>query len=278
MSSPILAAFEHVHANGHCAFVPYVTAGFPDASTCLEIIRTLAENGADVIEVGLPFSDPLADGPTIQQSSRQALDRGITPGGVLELVRRAKEQIDCPVVLMTYVNPVFRMGFARFASAAKNAGVDGVIIPDLPPEEADEWLQAAQHEGLDTIFLVAPTTTRDRMELVSSLSRGFLYYVSMTGVTGSDVAVSEELLNCVREAKEVSRVPVAVGFGISTPDQAHSIAGEADGVIVGSALIRAIQAHESADAQISAVAGLASSLSSALRGVQPKAQSSGATV
>lgn len=264
MSSAVQTALRQVTSKGCCGFIPYVTAGFPDTSTCLEIIVALAENGADVIEVGLPFSDPLADGPTIQLSSRMALDNGITPLGVLDLVRRAKERINCPVVVMTYVNPVFRMGFERFAAMSKDSGVDGVIIPDLPPEEADEWLEAAEAHGLETIFLVAPTTPQDRLERIGSISRGFLYYVSMTGVTGTDLAVSDEMINNVRKAKEVSRVPVAVGFGISTPDQARSIAGEADGVIVGSALIREVLAHETTSDRISAVSKLASSLSAAL--------------
>lgn len=266
MSTAVETALRQVTSKGRCGFIPYVTAGFPDTSTCLEIITALADNGADVIEVGLPFSDPLADGPTIQLSSRKALDNGITPIGVLDMVRRAKERISCPVVVMTYVNPVFRMGFQQFAAKSKDSGVDGVIIPDLPPEEADEWIEAAEQHGLETIFLVAPTTPQDRLEWIGSISSGFLYYVSMTGVTGSDFAVSDEMITNVRGAKSVSRVPVAVGFGISTPDQARSIAGDADGVIVGSALIREMLSHEGSAEQISAVSRLAASLSAALHG------------
>ncbi len=266
MSTAVETALRQVRANGQCGFIPYITGGFPDTSACLEIMTALDQSGADVIEVGIPFSDPLADGPTIQHASRMALDNGCTPIDVLELVRQAKERIDCPVVVMTYVNPVFRLGFKNFAQRSRDAGVDGVIIPDLPPDEADEWLEAAGAHGLETIFLVAPTTPRDRMEWVGSISSGFLYYVSMTGVTGSDFSVSDEMIENVRGAKAVSRVPVAVGFGISTPDQARSLAGEADGVIVGSALIREVLTHEGTDEQVLAVSRLASSLSAALHG------------
>lgn len=264
MTSTIEQSFARARQAKRCAFVPYVTGGFPDFLTCEDLIIALDRNGADVIEVGIPFSDPLADGPTIQTSSRRALDNGATPPGVLDLVARVAPRLSSPVVLMTYVNPVMRMGFQEFASRAKGAGAAGVIIPDLPPEEADEWIDAARSCDLDTIFLVAPTTPVARMEKVAALSRGFLYYVSTTGVTGGATAISEETLAHISQARAVSQVPVAVGFGIALPEQARALAGKVDGVIVGSALIRKIQEYPSAREQVQAVSELAASLSAAL--------------
>jgi tryptophan synthase alpha chain len=264
MTSAIEQAFQKAREADRCAFVPYVTGGFPDPDTCEQIILALDRNGADVIEVGIPFSDPLADGPTIQSASRSALDHGVTPSSVLDLVARVAGRLSCPVVAMTYVNPVLKMGFREFATRAKVAGISGVIIPDLPPEEADEWVDAARQTDLDTIFLVAPTTPSVRMETVAALSRGFLYYVSTTGVTGGACAVSEEMLAHIARARAASGVPVAVGFGIALPEQARTLAGKVDGIIVGSALIREIQQHGSPAEQVGAVSKLAASLSAAL--------------
>jgi tryptophan synthase alpha chain len=264
MTSTIEQSFARARETNRCAFVPYVTGGFPDYATCEEIIVALDRNGADVIEVGIPFSDPLADGPTIQTSSRKALDNGTTPAGVLDLVARVVPRLSSPVVLMTYVNPVMKMGFPEFASRAKVAGAAGVIIPDLPPEEAEEWVQAARACDLDTIFLVAPTTPPARMESIAALSRGFLYYVSTTGVTGGATAVSDEMLQHIGHARAASRIPVAIGFGIALPEQARALAGKVDGVIVGSALVRKIQEHDTAREQVQAVSELAASLSTAL--------------
>jgi tryptophan synthase alpha chain len=230
----------------------------------VDILITLADNGADVIEVGLPFSDPMADGPTIQQSSCTALENGTTPESVFRIIEKAKARASCPFVIMTYYNPALRMGLTEFAKRAKAAGTDGAIVPDLPPEEADEWLDAARGAGLDTIFLVAPTTPPERMAWIASLSRGFLYYVSVTGVTGAAFSVSDELVSGVSTAKSLSKSPVAVGFGISKPADAHALAQVADGVIVGSAFIREIQSQTSPWAQVQAVGTLAASLRAAL--------------
>jgi len=261
--SSIEGAFLKAAEERRCAFVPYLTGGFPEPSTCEKLLMVLADNGADVIEVGLPFSDPLADGPTIQWSSRVALDNGATPATVFDTIARSRKRLNCPVVLMTYYNPVLKMGLAEFAKRACEAGVAGVVIPDLPPEEADQWLEAAA-DRLDTIFLVAPTTPRPRMQWIMSKSGGFVYYVSMTGVTGSDFAVSEQMLDDMRNAVALSPLPVAVGFGISTPEQARKLGSVADGVIVGSALIREIRACEEPKEQIAAVARMAADLSKAL--------------
>lgn len=264
MTSPITQAIKRAHEQGRCAFIPFLTAGFPDSATCLELLYALRDSGADVIEVGLPFSDPLADGPTIQRAARLALDNGTTPPEVFRITAQAASGMDCPLVLMTYLNPILRTGPDEFARQAKDAGIAGVIVPDLPLEEADEWQEAAARHGLDTIFLVAPTTPESRLMRIAARTTGFLYYVSVTGVTGSDVRISGEMLAHLQRAREVSPAPVAVGFGISTPEQAAALADTADGVIVGSALIREIMSRDSRDEQVAAVASLASSLSAAL--------------
>ncbi len=264
MNSSISQAFQSAAAQKRSAFIPYITAGFPDLQTCESILRALDANGSDIIEVGIPFSDPLADGPTIQASGKQALDNGVTPPDVLEMISRIGPDLKAPLVLMTYVNPVLAIGYRGFADRARDAGVSGVIIPDLPLEEAQDWLTAARDADLDTILMVGPTTPKERMKLVAAESTGFLYYVSMTGVTGSALHVSDEMSDRIREARDLLDVPVAVGFGVSTPDQARSLGRLADGVIVGSALIRTIQAESSPEAQIDAAARLTSSLSRAM--------------
>lgn len=264
MESRIEASIRQAGASNRCAFIPFLTGGFPNPATCVDILSSLADAGADVIEVGLPFSDPLADGPTIQHASQLALSGGVTPETVFNVIAQAGSKIECPMVLMTYVNPIFRMGVEEFASRAKDSGLAGVIVPDLPPEEADEWLEAAHKNNLDTIFLVAPTTPMERKRRIISKTRGFLYYVSMTGVTGSGFTLSDETMNDINETKNSSDTPVAVGFGISTPEQARKLADVADGVIVGSAIIREIQAHDSSKEQVDAVLRLATSLSKAL--------------
>jgi tryptophan synthase alpha chain len=265
MRSSIEQAIFTARDEERCAFIPFLTAGFPDTSTCVEILAALANEGADVIEVGLPFSDPLADGPTIQWASRTALDNGMTPDGVFRIVSQARSRFASPVVIMTYFNPVRKMGEVEFARRAADAGVSGVIIPDLPPEEADQWLEAAELHGLDPIFLVAPNTPNDRMKTIISKTRGFLYYVSTTGVTGTDIAVSPELTAHVKRTRASSDVPVAVGFGISTAEQARAVARVADGLIVGSALIREIQTRSDPVAQVDAACSLASVLTAGLQ-------------
>lgn len=265
MKSPITEAFEKARAAGSCAFIPFMTGGFPDMPTCYELVKALDDAGADVIEVGLPFSDPLADGPTIQKAGRVALDNGTTPETVLHMIAELRPDIKAPIVLMTYLNPVMRMGFERFAKRCEESGVAGTIIPDLPVEEAASWLNAARKHGIDTIFMAAPTTTPDRARRIASDSSGFLYYVSMTGVTGSAFVLSDETRTKISQLREIAPVPVAVGFGISTASQAKALAGVADGVIVGSALIRAVQDRESPEEQIASVSSLAADLARALK-------------
>ena len=266
MKTTIAQAFQAAKAQGRAAFIAYVTGDFPDGETCLKLIQAMDQNGADIIEVGLPFSDPLADGPAIQKSSKIALDNGATPVSVLETVAKAAAEVKAPLVIMTYLNPVLKMGLKTFAQRAAQAGVAGVIVPDLPPEEAEVWIKAARQAGLDTIFLAAPTTTPQRLKTIVEYSRGFLYYVSLTGVTGSDLEMKDELLSNIRQLRQDSPIPVAVGFGVARPDQAALLAQAADGVIVGSALVKKMLENQDTAANIEAAGLLARQISQALAG------------
>jgi tryptophan synthase alpha chain len=226
--------------NRRAAFIPFVVAGDPDLKTTEALVLKMAERGADIIELGVPFSDPLADGPTIQTASHRALKNGANLKEIFRMAERLKG-ISTPLVLMTYFNPVFQHGPKSFAEDCHRNGIDGVIIPDLPPEEAGLWIQEAKSLNLDTIFLLAPTSSLERIRLASRHTRGFLYYVSVTGVTGARGKLPEELEVAIRQIKKYSRKPVAVGFGISTPDQVKEASRIADGVIVGSAIVKLIE-------------------------------------
>jgi tryptophan synthase alpha chain len=226
--------------NKRAALIPYVVAGDPDLKTTEALVLKMAEAGADMIELGVPFSDPLADGPTIQAGSQRALKNGVDLEGIFALTERLKGN-STPLILMTYFNPVLHYGLKDFAESCGRSGIDGVIIPDLPPEESSPWIEEARRIGLDTIFLVAPTSPPDRIKLVSRYSRGFIYYVSVTGVTGAREKLPEELEPAVERIKEQSKKRVAVGFGISTPDQAQRVSLFADGIIIGSAIVKMIE-------------------------------------
>ena len=239
--SPIRARFDELRSEGRAALVPYVTAGFPDPETTEQVLRGLADSGADVIELGVPFSDPLADGPTIQRSSFVALQNGMTVRGVLEAVSRFRNAATTPVVIFTYLNPVLRYGLAAFTRDARDAGAQGVLLTDLPEGADDESERTVRRSGLDLIRLVAPTTPRERVARIARGGSGFLYYISRTGVTGARDAVPPGLAEEVVAVKGLVELPVAVGFGISTPEQASAVASVADGVVVGSALIRCLQ-------------------------------------
>jgi tryptophan synthase alpha chain len=244
MSTELREKFAIAAEQGRAAFVPYVTGGFPDDQTCLDLIQALDGLGSEVIEVGIPFSDPLADGPTIQLSSQRALEAGATPAKVLATVAKAAGGIDAALVVMTYVNPVLAMGYGEFARRAAGAGVSGVIIPDLPPEEAGPWLEACAEAGIAPVFMAAPGTPPERLERILGAGKGFLYYVSMDGVTGADLELGPERLAAMQRVRAASSLPVAVGFGVATPQQAAALAPVADGVVVGSALVRRV--HEAA--------------------------------
>ncbi|MGH7465343.1 MAG: tryptophan synthase subunit alpha, partial [Longimicrobiales bacterium] len=229
--------FEHLQANGHGGLVAYVTAGDPDRARSAGVLDALARGGADVIEVGVPFSDPLADGPVIQRASERALAAGMTLGGSLELVREFRRAHQTPVVLFTYANPVVRMDAHTFAREARQAGVDGVLILDYPVEEAEPLRAPLVDAGLDPIFLISPTTTDDRIRQSAALGSGFLYVISRLGVTGARDALAREIEPLLGRVRRQCDLPVAVGFGISRPEHVAQACQHADAAVVGSALV-----------------------------------------
>jgi len=234
--------FAALKAEGRAAFVAYVMAGDPDAATALEIVKGLPAAGADLIELGFPFSDPMAEGPTIQRASQRALAQKMTLNGTLDIVRAFREgDQDTPVILMGYLNPVLNRGFESFAVAAAKAGVDGLIIVDCPPEEADPLTDALEAEGIALIRLAAPTTDDARLPMVVRRTSGFVYYVSVAGVTGVKSADVADVAPAVERLRKASGLPVAVGFGIRTPEQAAAVARVADAAVVGSALVDEIE-------------------------------------
>ncbi|HTF99652.1 MAG TPA: tryptophan synthase subunit alpha [Nitrospirota bacterium] len=240
--SKIKNTFKRLKAKNETALIPYIMAGDPDLAATKTLILEMEKAGADIIELGAPFSDPLADGPTIQKAALRALEHHTSIADVLGLVADVRKTSKLPLVLMTYYNLIFHYGEEKFAADAAAAGLDGVILPDLPPEEAGTLIVAAKKAGLDTIFLLAPTSTDERIRLVSRVSQGFVYYVSLTGVTGARTEIQHSIGESLTKIKSHTEKPVCVGFGVSTPDQATQIAGwGADGVIVGSALVKVIE-------------------------------------
>jgi len=239
--SRIKETFANLRQRHEAALIPFITAGDPDLDTTLKIMRALERGGADCIELGIPFSDPTADGPTIQRSSERALKRPISLPAIFRLVREFRADSSLPVILFGYFNPIFRFGLEKFARQAAEAGADGVLCVDLPPEESAELQRWTDGAGLDLIFLLAPTSGPDRVQLVARKGRGFIYYVSVTGVTGARRSLDDSLRAQVERVREASALPVGVGFGISTPKQAAWIAGFADAAVVGSALVEKIE-------------------------------------
>jgi tryptophan synthase alpha chain len=238
--SRIQAAFQRTQERGEKALIAYIMAGDPSLDETETYVRQLAEAGADVIELGVPFSDPIADGPVIQQAAERALRSGTSLKKILAAVRSLRTKTQVPLVLMAYYNSIFRYGEAAFCRDAVAAGVDGVIVPDMPPEEAGTLRPLAEKAGLDVIFLLAPTSTAKRQASVARASRGFVYYVSLTGITGAKITDRAEVGKKVQEIRRHTKTPVAVGFGIKTPEDAREVARIADGVIVGSALVKLI--------------------------------------
>jgi tryptophan synthase alpha chain len=226
---------------GYKALIAYVTAGYPDIETTPEIVRVLAENGCDIIELGIPFSDPLADGATIQKASYEALQRGVTPEACLELAADINSRISCPLVFMTYYNPVYYFGLEAFCQRCQESGITGLIVPDLPPDEGSELGEIASSHHLDLIYLLPPNSTDDRIKLVTDKSSGFVYLVSLTGVTGARNELPKELEKFIGRVRAMTDKPLCVGFGISTPEHARRIAAMADGVIVGSRIVQLIE-------------------------------------
>lgn len=253
MRSRIQARFAELRASGELGIVAYITAGDPSLDATLQFVLALAEAGADVIELGVPFSDPLADGPTIQRASERALEAGTTLAGVLELVRRIRKASDVPLVLFSYYNPILQMGLQKFAKAAAEAGADGVLATDLTPEESEDYRKILHAHGLDTIFLAAPTSSDERLKLISAASSGFLYLISRTGVTGAKDSLSDELPALLRRVRQFTELPVAVGFGISLPGHVSVLGGLADAAVVGSALVAEIEKASSVEAAAAAL-------------------------
>jgi len=261
----IEARFADLKKKAETALVTFVTAGDPSLAKTEEILQALVEAGVDIIELGVPFSDPMADGPTIQKSSLRALEAGATLAGVLDLVSRVRRHSNVPIVLMGYYNPVFRFGVETFARKAAAAGVDGLLLVDLPPEESAEVRDFLRPQGIDLITLLAPTTPPQRTRELASRGEGFLYYVSMTGVTGSQAVDPSAIAQRVTELKRQSPVPVGVGFGISSAAEAAQVADFADAVVVGSALVRIIETCGDSPELVPRVLEFASSLKEAVR-------------
>ncbi len=262
--SRIEATLKNVLLMRQKALIAYVMAGDPSLKETEKIVLEVERAGADIIEIGVPFSDPIADGPTIQKAADRALKHGVSLGDVLALVTTLRKKTKVPLILMTYCNPVFSYGPARFFKEAHQAGVNGLIVPDLPPEEAHDFLSLARQELIDQIFLVAPTTPDERLEKILKADSGFVYYVPLTGVTGSKLSGKGDICRKIETLKSLTDRPVAVGFGISSPEDAKELAQAADGIIVGSALVRIIARAGKNPAYLSELAALVSSLKSAI--------------
>lgn len=233
--------FGQLKREGRKALITFITAGDPDLDTTFGLVLEMETKGADVVELGVPFSDPLADGTTIQRASQRALHNKTKLKDILKLVYKLRKETEIPLVLMSYLNPVFKYGLEEFAKTCRMMGVDGVIIPDLVPEEAEEWLRVARLNKLSTIFLAAPTSSLERIKKIAGKSTGFLYYVSLTGVTGARDKLNSNIIEALKAIKMVTNKPIACGFGISNPQQARKVSRYSDGVIVGSAIIDLIE-------------------------------------
>ena len=264
-STRISKRFAELRDAGELGIVAYITAGDPTLDATLRHVLGLAEAGADVIELGVPFSDPLADGPTIQRASERALKSGTTLRGVLDLVRRIRQSSQVPLVLFSYFNPILQFGLEKFAAAAAESGADGVLVTDLTPEESEDYRRILKARGLDTIFLAAPTSTDERLQKIAVCSSGFLYLISRTGVTGAKDALPDDLPALLRRAHRFTQLPIAVGFGISLPGHVSVLGGLADAAVVGSALVAEIEKATSVDAASAALRDRVHSLKDAAR-------------
>jgi tryptophan synthase alpha chain len=264
--------FAELRESGELGIVAYITAGDPTLHATHKFVLALAEAGADVIELGIPFSDPLADGPTIQRAAERALKSHTTLAQVIDLVREIRASSEVPIVLFSYYNPVLQMGLEKFASAAASAGVDGVLITDLPPEESDDYCQILAAVHLDTIFLGAPTSTDERLAKIAAVSSGFLYLISRTGVTGAKDALPDDLPALLRRARKVTQLPIAVGFGISLPGHVSVLGGLADAAVVGSALVTEVENATAANPTHAAIDAAASALAARIRSLKEAAR------
>lgn len=240
--------FKVLQKQGEKALIIFITAGDPNIELTYELVLQLEKSGTDIIELGMPFSDPLADGLTIQSAGKRALAAGITVSRLLDIIEKLREKTQIPLVIMTYLNPIYRYGLEKFAGRAREVGLDGVIVPDFIVEEAGEWRRLLVDSGLDPIFLATPTTPLERVKLLGEKSRGFLYYVSVTGITGARDELPPELVTNLKQVKKVIKIPLACGFGISRSQQVREITRYSDGVIIGSALIRLIEKNKNKEA------------------------------
>jgi tryptophan synthase alpha chain len=263
--SRLAAAFTALRQRGERALIPYFTAGDPSLAVTRRLIVEAAKRGADIIELGIPFSDPLADGPVIQRATQRALAGGVTLPRVLELVREMRGELPAPLVFLSYYNPLLAFGLKAFCRTAVEAGVDGVIVADLPPEEAGPLHAEARPAGLELIHLVAPTSTPDRMRKIAKATGSFIYMVSITGVTGTRAELPPELAQHLRVLRGITTKPVCVGFGISTPEQAAAVAPYADGVIVGSAIVKLVEQHGGSPDLLARVGDFIAALKRSLR-------------
>jgi tryptophan synthase alpha chain len=254
--SRIATRFEYLKAQGRTALIPFVTAGDPSPAVTVPLMHAMVAAGADLIELGVPFSDPIADGPVIQRATERALAQGVSLGGVLDMVRafRVQDQ-ETPVVLMGYLNPIEVMGYAEFSLAASDAGVDGALVVDVPPEEGHDLVEALRAQGLDLVYLLAPTSTEDRIALIGEVASGFVYYVSVKGVTGAGHLDLDSVAERVATIRAHIPLPVGVGFGIKDAQTAARVAGIADAVIVGSAIVSRVEALAETPERIPAVIG-----------------------
>jgi tryptophan synthase alpha chain len=268
--SRIQQTFARARAENRAAFVAYVCAGDPDFETSVEVCRALLENGVDILELGVPFSDPLADGLTNQLAAQRALESGMTAARVFELVKRVRTFSEAPIVFYTYYNLVFANGVEAYVRAAKSAGVDGILTLDLPPEEAGEVATACKAHGVDTVFIIAPTTPDERIERIAGVTTGFIYYVSREGVTGVRDQVAANIPEAVARIRARTQLPMVVGFGIGTRAQVAEVAAHADGVVVGSALVNCIRDQLNDRTKIPAVIAARAADLSAGKGRSPR--------
>lgn len=251
--SRLATALSRAREQGRLALIPYLTAGDPDADTTRDIVWMLDKEGVDIVELGVPFSDPLADGVTIQRAAERALAGGMTLAGTLELAGEIRAGSQLPLMLFTYFNPIYRLGVETFARDAARAGLDGVLVTDLPPEEAGSYRDTLIDAGLDPVFMLSPTSGADRVKLVAEKTRGFIYYVARTGVTGERDTLPDGLRDEVARLRLTTGLPVAVGFGLSRREHLEALAGAADAVVVGSALVRRIAEAGGGEAAVAAV-------------------------
>ncbi len=259
------AKFRALRRSRQKAFIAFITAGYPNLEITRRLILGFSGIGVDIIELGVPFSDPMADGPIIQEASQFALRHKVNIEKILSLVNAVRKKTSTPICLMTYYNPVFCFGEERFVKESVRCGVDGVIIPDLPPEEGASFMRLCRRSGLDTVCFISPTTSDKRMEFISRVSRGFIYYVSLTGVTGTRRGLSSGLIAKVKKIKKYTLKPVCVGFGISRPGQVREVLEAADGVIVGSAIVNKIRENLSSSNLVRSVTGFVEGLKRCIR-------------